>query len=195
MFGPIEERRHDDFMLGMSDLLPKLHGFVQPNGQPYSAYGDPAYPITCNILAPFWGFNLTIHEQEFNRKMSKVRVNVEWGFGKICQNKLLAKRASGTPLLLTFSGERNSMQNVILVETWTTHSQPWTCLVHTKREIRLPVVVILGFRRRCLSSLIPYLMKFQLILTLIFCKRKLHLQLKEKWVKNRQCVCHLGNFR
>lgn len=79
MFGPIEERRHDDFMLGMSDLLPKLHGFVQPNGQPYSTYGDPAYPITCNILAPLWGFNLTIHEQEFNRKMSKVRVNVEWG--------------------------------------------------------------------------------------------------------------------
>lgn len=86
MFGPIEGRRHDAFMLGMSDLLPKLQGFVQPNGQPYVIYGDPAYPITCNILAPFRGVNLTIHEQEFNRKMSKVRVNVEWGFGKICQN-------------------------------------------------------------------------------------------------------------
>lgn len=73
-------------MLGVSELLPKLQAFVQPNGQPYVIYGDPAYPITCNILAPFRGVNLTIHEQEFNRKMSKVRVNVEWGFGKICQN-------------------------------------------------------------------------------------------------------------
>ena len=86
MFGPIEGQRHDAFMLGMSDLLPKLQGFVQPNGQPYVMYGDPAYPITCNILAPFRGVNLTIQEQEFNRKMSKVRVNVEWGFEKICQN-------------------------------------------------------------------------------------------------------------
>lgn len=32
MFGPIEGRRHDAFMLGVSDLLPKLQGFVQPNG-------------------------------------------------------------------------------------------------------------------------------------------------------------------
>ena len=58
-------------MLGMSDLLPKLQGFVQPNGQPYVIYGDPAYPITCNILAPFRGVNLTIQGQEFNRKMSQ----------------------------------------------------------------------------------------------------------------------------
>ena len=73
-------------MLDMSNLLPKLQCFVQPNGQPYVTYGDPAYPITCIILATFRGVNLTIQEREFNRKMSKVRVNVEWGFGKICQN-------------------------------------------------------------------------------------------------------------
>lgn len=73
MFGPTEGRRHDAFMLGVSDLLPKLQGFVQPNG----SYGDPAYPIPCNILAPFPVVSLTIHEQEFNRKMSKVRVNME----------------------------------------------------------------------------------------------------------------------
>ena len=44
------------------------------------------------------------------------------------------------------------MQDAVLVETWTTH---WTRNVeHTKLEIRLPVVVVVGFRRRCLSSLI-----------------------------------------
>ena len=46
------------------------------------------------------------------------------------------------------------MQSAVVVETWTTHSQTRTCVVHTKREIRLPVVVVLGFRRRCLSSLL-----------------------------------------
>ena len=86
MFGPVEGRRHDAFMPGMNDMLPKLQGFVQHNSQPYVIYGDPAYPIICNILAPFRGVNLTIQEQEFNRKMSKVRVKVEWGFEKICQN-------------------------------------------------------------------------------------------------------------
>ena len=46
------------------------------------------------------------------------------------------------------------MQSAVVVETWPTHSQTGTCVVHTKREIRLPVVIVLGFRRRCLSSLI-----------------------------------------
>ena len=86
MFGPIEGRRHDAFMLGMSDLLPELQRLVKPNGEPYVLYGDPAYGISQNILAPFRGANLTADEQEFNRAMSKVRVSVEWGFGKIVQN-------------------------------------------------------------------------------------------------------------
>ena len=63
-------------------------------------------------------------------------------------NKKLAKRASATPLLLTFSGERNSLQNAVVDQTWTTHSQTQTCAVHAKREIQLPVVVVHGFRRR-----------------------------------------------
>ena len=35
MFGPIEGRRHDTFMLGPSGLSQKLHQFQQPDGQPY----------------------------------------------------------------------------------------------------------------------------------------------------------------
>ena len=53
MFGPIEGRRHDAFMLGVSGLSAKLRRFVQPNGEPYVIYGDPAYGITQNIVAPF----------------------------------------------------------------------------------------------------------------------------------------------
>ena len=85
MFGPLEGRRHDAFMLGVSGLSDKLSRFVQPNGEPYVIYGDPAYGITQNIIAPFRQAHLTDDEQEFNTRMSKVRTCVEWGFGKICQ--------------------------------------------------------------------------------------------------------------
>jgi len=86
LFGPIEGRRHDAFMLGESDLTNKLTRFQQQNGEPYVLYGDPAYGLTRNILAPFRGAHLTNDQQMFNSSMSKVRSSVEWGFGKITQN-------------------------------------------------------------------------------------------------------------
>ena len=85
MFGPIEGRRHDVFMLGVSGLTEKLRQFDQPNGQPYVIYGDPAYGVSQNILAPFRGSQLTLQQREFNKSMSQVRICVEWTFGKICQ--------------------------------------------------------------------------------------------------------------
>ena len=85
MFGPIEGKRHDAFMLGVSGLAEKLGRFQRPNGEPYIIYGDPAYGLTRNILAPFRGVRLTDDQQEFSSRMSKLRVSVEWGFGKICQ--------------------------------------------------------------------------------------------------------------
>ena len=86
MFSPIEGRRHNAFKLRVSGLSAKLCQFVQPNGEPYIIYGNPAFGITQNIIAPFCQAHLTDDEQEFNMRMSKVRTCVEWGFGKICQN-------------------------------------------------------------------------------------------------------------
>lgn len=86
MFGPIEGRRHDAFMLGVSGLTDKLSRFQTPTGEPYVVYGDPAYGLTRNIIGPFRGAHITDDEQAFNTEMSKVRTCVEWGFGKICQN-------------------------------------------------------------------------------------------------------------
>ena len=40
----------------------------------------------CHFLAPFRGAVLTAEERQFNSARSKVRVSVEWGFGKIMQN-------------------------------------------------------------------------------------------------------------
>ena len=85
MFGPLEERRHDAFMLSASGLPNKLRSLDQPDGSPYVLYGDPAYGVSRNILSPFRGIHLTVPEQEFNRAMSGVRISVEWTFGKIVQ--------------------------------------------------------------------------------------------------------------
>lgn len=48
-------------------------------------YGNPAYGLTPNILTPFKGAQLTAFEKAFNKKMNRVRISVEWGFGKITQ--------------------------------------------------------------------------------------------------------------
>ena len=50
------------------------------------------------------------------------------------------------------SRERLSCQNSVVDTTWTTKSQTKTCAVRTTVTIRLPVVVVLSFRRRCLSN-------------------------------------------
>ena len=82
MFGPIEGRRHDTFMLGVSGLTGKLSRFQTPTGEPYVVYGDPAYGLARNIIGPFRGAHIADHEQAFNTEMSKVRACVEWGFKK-----------------------------------------------------------------------------------------------------------------
>ena len=84
MFGPLEGRRHDAFMLSVSGLPDKLQQLSQPS-TPYVLYGDPAYGVSSHILSPFRGLHLTPREQEFNRSMGAVRISVEWTFGKILQ--------------------------------------------------------------------------------------------------------------
>ena len=74
--------KDEDMMLSESGLTPKLSQFTQANRQPFVVYGDPAYGVTQNIIAPFRGAS---QEHAFNKSMSKVRVSVEWAFGKITQ--------------------------------------------------------------------------------------------------------------
>lgn len=78
MFGPIEGRRHDAFMLGASGLSRKLGRFVQPNGQPYVLCGDPAYGVSRTILAPYRGAQLSRQQMDFNKAMSRVRIGVDF---------------------------------------------------------------------------------------------------------------------
>lgn len=44
-------------------------------------YGDPAYPRSHFIQKPFSTRTLSDEQAEFNRRMSRVRQAVEWGFG------------------------------------------------------------------------------------------------------------------
>ncbi|XP_033121176.1 uncharacterized protein LOC117120273 [Anneissia japonica] len=83
MYGPIEGRRHDSFMLRESGLLDQLEQMsVNTNNEIMCIYGDPAYPIRPQLQAPFKG-NLSPIEQDYNKAMSEVRVSVEWLFGDI----------------------------------------------------------------------------------------------------------------
>ena len=72
-------------MLSVSGLCEKLQNIQTPDGEPYVLYGDPAYGVNDIILAAYRGAQLTQNQSEFNKRMSKVRVSVEWGFGKLCQ--------------------------------------------------------------------------------------------------------------
>ena len=84
LFGPIAGRRHDAFMLHESNLIPQLQAkYSAPHV--FTLYGDPAYPLCQDILAPYRGAILTPDQELFNQKMSKVRESVEWSFGKVVQ--------------------------------------------------------------------------------------------------------------
>ncbi|XP_014674818.1 PREDICTED: uncharacterized protein LOC106814941 isoform X2 [Priapulus caudatus] len=83
LYGPIEGRRHDCYLLRMSGLLNELeeHSFNSAGGV-MCIYGDPAYPLRTHLQAPFKG-NLTPVQNEYNKSMSSVRISVEWLFGDI----------------------------------------------------------------------------------------------------------------
>lgn len=86
LFGPVEGRRNDAHLWNESGLQHYLeeHSFA-PDGTPLQIYGDPAYGVTRHLLSPFQGASLTPEQQNFNRRMSAVRIVVEWVFKDIGQ--------------------------------------------------------------------------------------------------------------
>lgn len=86
MFLSSEGKRHDAAMLADSDLLTALEQYaVSPTGQAMCIYGDPAYPLRVNLMAPFRGAALTAQMEAFNKSMSNVRMSVEWLFGDVVE--------------------------------------------------------------------------------------------------------------
>ncbi|KAH7982793.1 hypothetical protein HPB52_007161 [Rhipicephalus sanguineus] len=52
-------------------------------GHKYVIYGGPAYPLKPLLLKPYGGAHLLPYQAHFNKCMSTVRQDVEWGFGKV----------------------------------------------------------------------------------------------------------------
>lgn len=83
-YGPVEGRRHDAGLLRESGVEIDMHRHMTtPNNEVYCVYGDPAYPLTPYIIPPFKGAVLSANQARFNKRMSSVRICVEWGFGKL----------------------------------------------------------------------------------------------------------------
>ena len=51
----------------------------------FAIFGDPAYSISNYLLRPHGGAWITARQEEFNLGMSRVRISVEWTFGKVYQ--------------------------------------------------------------------------------------------------------------
>lgn len=84
LYGPVEGKRHDSYMLNQSDLYNQLVQYaVDTNGNVLCIYGDPAYPHRPQLQRPFQGPRITQDEKDWNTAMSKVRASVEWVFGDI----------------------------------------------------------------------------------------------------------------
>ena len=75
-------RRHDAYLLSESNLNARLAEVQQGNAVQCKVYGDAAYPIMSHIDRGFKGANLTPTQKAYNRSLSKVRICVEWMFGK-----------------------------------------------------------------------------------------------------------------
>ena len=86
-FGPVHGRNHDALMLEYSGVIPAMRRISAGLGCDYQLYGDPAYPLSPYLGAPFPStILLNGAEAQFNVDMSRSRIAVEWGFGKVKGN-------------------------------------------------------------------------------------------------------------
>jgi DDE superfamily endonuclease len=64
---------------GVVERLEAISGMVEGA----CVYEDLAYPVSRLLQVPFKGSNCTKDELNFNRRISKVMVSVEWCLGKV----------------------------------------------------------------------------------------------------------------
>jgi hypothetical protein len=86
LFGPVEGRRHDKYLWNESKIMDQLteHAFDE-EGQPMQIYGDPAYGLNRHLISPYQGARVNDRQRLFNKRMSRVRIVVEWVFKEITQ--------------------------------------------------------------------------------------------------------------
>jgi nuclease HARBI1 len=91
LFGPEEGRRNDNYLAEKSRVFEwaREHAFREGADETtpivdryYQIFGDPAYGMSPVLSSPFQG-EKTEEEQEWNYRMSGVRISVEHGFGGV----------------------------------------------------------------------------------------------------------------
>lgn len=76
-------RRHDSTLLAESGLHAIIiNEFNDHDGEACYLIGDAAYPLSPWIMTPCKG-SIPPRQRRFNKALAKVRVAVEWGFGRI----------------------------------------------------------------------------------------------------------------
>lgn len=93
LYGPIEGRRNDNYLLAQSGLLdkcrehairPNVPDDAPPEAKYLQLFGDPAYGLSYQIISPFAGIGeRTLEEAEWNHKMSRPCMSVENGFSLV----------------------------------------------------------------------------------------------------------------
>ncbi|GAV09608.1 hypothetical protein RvY_19113 [Ramazzottius varieornatus] len=81
--GPIVGKRHDWRMYQESNLIDQLKRKREDADWKFYIYGDHGYTSTRELIAPFRSVTNQA-EADLNYVMSKLRVSVEWMFGKCC---------------------------------------------------------------------------------------------------------------
>ncbi|ETP37297.1 hypothetical protein F442_14888 [Phytophthora nicotianae P10297] len=81
LFGPVDGRRHDIYMLRQSGLPEMLEDNSEFHGK--LVYGDPAYGCTDVFCCPYKGCSINPHQHAVNKGISSKRVSVEWSYGQI----------------------------------------------------------------------------------------------------------------
>lgn len=84
VFGPIEGRHHDVYVLSASQLLQRFED--NPLFDGYVVFGDQGYCVSRYLSSPWKGASLNADQQDFNRRMSGLRISVEWQFAWVIQH-------------------------------------------------------------------------------------------------------------
>lgn len=90
MYGPVEGRRSDGYLLGASDFMCRFLNYERALGFPLCVYADAGYWCSQYVQT---GFNKNLGERpqgsaedDYSKRMNRCRTSVEWGFGLVSLN-------------------------------------------------------------------------------------------------------------
>jgi len=83
LFGPIEGRINDQGLLNESKLIDRLPSLEEASGPSFFIYGDGGYAVQPRLICPWPEPVHDRSQRNFNLRMSKLRVCIEWSFNHV----------------------------------------------------------------------------------------------------------------